>query len=127
MSTIGTGIAAGVANAGNTARTQTAANSSQDAQRADSAKRTDKIKISQLEGATATRDADQDLPDGQAPGYDDLYHDDAEKKKHDLENPNDKIHHSDAPLSSLTNLPLPATYDPAADKLPLFHKLDVKA
>ena len=127
MSTIGTGIAAGVANTGNTARTQAATNSSRDAQRADSTKQTDKLTISQLHGASATRDADQDMPDGQAPGYEELYQGDAEHKEETPGNPNDKIHHGDAPLSSPTHLPLAPTYDPAAKDHPLFHTLDVKA
>ena len=126
MSIIGTGIAAGVANTGNTARTQAATSSGRDAQRAESTKQTDKLTISQLHGAGATRDTDQDLPDGEAPGYEELYQGDAEQEDASA-NPNDQIHHGDAPLSSPTHLPLQPTYDPAAKDHPLFHNLDVKA
>ncbi|MFK7789948.1 MAG: hypothetical protein AB8C95_10730, partial [Phycisphaeraceae bacterium] len=114
MSTIGTGIAAGVANAGNTARAQVATGNSRDAQRADSSKQTDKIIISQMQGASATRDADQDLPEGQTPGYEELYEGEAEQQEDDSANPNDQIHDGDAPLSSATNLPLQPTYGPSA-------------
>lgn len=124
MSIIGTGIAAGVANTGSTARTQAATQSGRDAQRADSASRTDKLTISQLHDASATRDADEDMPDGQAPGYEDLYEGDAEQ---DEENTNDQIHEDDAPQSSPTNLPLPPSYDPSAKDHPLFHTLNIKA
>ena len=128
MSTIGTGIAAGVANAGNTARTQAAAQSGRDAQRADSASQTDKLTLSQLHGASATRDADQDMPDGQAPGYEELYEGDAEREEEKAEtNPNDQIHDGDAPPSSPTHLPLRSTYDPDPHEHPLFHAIDVKA
>lgn len=126
MSIIGTGIAAGVANTGQTARTQAANQSGRDAQRADSAHQTDKLTISQLHGASATRDADQEMPDQQAPGYEQLYRGDAEHEE-EQPNPNDQIHASDAPHSSQTHLPLQSTYDPAAQELPLFHTLDVKA
>lgn len=125
MSTIGTGIAAGVANTGNTARTQAATQSSRDAQRADSASQTDKLTLSQLHGASATRDADEDMPDGQAPGYEELYEGDAEPEEET--NPNDQIHDGDAPLSSPTHLPLQPTYDPSAKDHPLFHAIDLKA
>lgn len=124
MSIIGTGIAAGVANTGNTARSQAANQSGRDAQRADSASQTDKLTLSQLHGAGATRDTDEDMPDGQAPGYEELYEGDAE---HEEENPNDQIHDGDAPNSSQTNLPLRPTYDPDASEHPLFHAIDVKA
>ena len=124
MSIIGTGIAAGVANAGTTARAQAATQSGRDAQRADSANQTDKLTLSQLHDAGATRDTDQDLPDHQAPGYEQLYRGDAEQQE---PNPNDQIHDSDAPQSSPTHLPLQPTYGPAAKDHPLFHALDVKA
>jgi hypothetical protein len=124
MSIIGTGIAAGVANTGSTARTQAATQSGRDAQRADSASQTDKLTISQLHDASATRDADEDMPDGQAPGYEDLYEGDAEQEE---ENANDQIHEEDAPQSSSTNLPLPPSYDPSGKDHPLFHTLNVKA
>ena len=127
MSTIGTGIAAGVANAGTTARTQAATQSSRDAQRADSQQQTDKITLTQLHDASATRDTDEDMPDGQAPGYEDLYEGGAEKQEQDEANSNDQIHEGDAPHSSPTNLPMLQSYDPAAKDLPLFHKLNVKA
>ena len=126
MSIIGTGIAAGVANAGQTARTQTATSSGRDAQRAESQQQTDKLTLSQLHDAGAARDTDQDLPDQQALGYEDLYDGDAEASEEQA-NPNDQIHDQDAPPSSPTNLPLQPTYSPAAHDQPLFHKLDVKA
>ena len=127
MSTIGTGIAAGVANTGTTARTQAATQSGRDAQRADSASQTDKLTITQLHGASATRDADEDMPDGQAPGYEDLYEENDPDEQDEQANANDQIHDSDAPERSPTHLPLPSSYDPAAKDLPLFHKLNVKA
>lgn len=125
MSIIGTGIAAGVANAGQTARTQTAASSGRDAQRADSQQQTDKLTLSQLHDAGAARDTDQDLPDQQAPGYEDLYQGDAEASEE--ANPNDQIHDQDAPPSSPTNLPLHPTYGPAGKDHPLFHAINLKA
>lgn len=124
MSIIGTGIAAGVANTGQVAKQANAASSGKDAQRADSSKQTDKLKLTQLHGASATRDADQDLPDGQAPGYDQLYQGEAE---HEVETPNDLIHDHDAPASSTTDVPLAPTYGPSAKDHPLFHELDIKA
>jgi len=124
MSIIGTGIAAGVANTGSTARTQTTSQSGREARRADGANQTDKLTISQLHDASATRDADEDMPDGQAPGYEDLYQGDAQR---DDETTNDQIHDHDAPQSSPTDLPLPSSYDPDGKEFPLFHKLNVKA
>lgn len=125
MSIIGTGIAAGVANAGTTARTQAAGQSGREAQRADGQQQTDKITLTQLHDASAARDTDEDMPDQQAPGYEDLYQGDAEQQ--DEANVNDQIHESDAPQSSATQLPLPPTYGPAAKEHPLFRKLNVKA
>jgi hypothetical protein len=126
MSVIGTGIAAGVANTGQAAKQQTATKSGRDANRAGAADQTDKFTISQLQGAGATRDADEEMPDGQAPGYENVYTDDHEPPE-DTPNPNDHIHDSDAPISSPTNLPLQSTYDPAAKEVTLFHAIDVKA
>ena len=127
MSIIGTGIAAGVANAGQTARTQTATSSGRDAQRADSQQQTDKLTLSQLHDAGAARDTDQDLPDQQAPGYEDLYEGEAEASEEEQNNPNDQIHDQDAPPSSPTNLPLQPTYGPAGKEHPLFHAINLKA
>lgn len=124
MSIIGTGIAAGVANTGQTAKQATASSSGRDAQRADGQQQTDKLTLSQLHGAGATRDTDQDLPDGQAPGYEELYRGDAEQEE---ETPNDQIHEQDAPASSATDLPLAPTYDRNGKDHPLFHALDIKA
>ena len=73
MSIIGTGIAAGVANTGHAARQQSTTNSGRDAQRAGASEQTDKFTITQLHDASATRDTDQDLPDQQAAGYENLY------------------------------------------------------
>lgn len=126
MSIIGTGIAAGVANAGTTSRSQAANQSGRDAQRADGQQQTDKLTLSQLHDAGATRDTDQDLPDGQAPGYEQLYEGEAEAAE-DQANPNDQIHSEDAPPSSPTNLPIQATYGPHGKEHTLFHNLDVKA
>lgn len=123
MSIIGTGIAAGVANAGNTARQQTANSSGRDAQRADHAQQTDKFTLSQLHDAGATRDTDSDMPDQQAPGYEDLYQGD--KPDDDQANPNDQIHDADAPQSSPTELPLQPSYGPS--EAPLFHAINLKA
>lgn len=124
MSIIGTSIAAGVANTGQTAKQANAASSGKDAQRADATKQTDKLTLTQLHGASATRDADQDLPDGQAPGYEELYQGDAEQQE---ETPNDQIHEHDAPNSSATGVPLAPTYGPSAKDHPLFHAIDLKA
>lgn len=126
MSIIGTGIAAGVANAGTTSRTQAANQSGKNAQRAGGQQQTDKLTLSQLHDAGATRDTDQDLPDGQAPGYEQLHEDDAQATE-DQSNPNDQIHNQDAPLSSPTHLPIQTTYAPHGKEHPLFHNLDVKA
>lgn len=128
MSIIGTGIAAAVANTGQTAQTQAATQSSRDAQRADSAQQTDRLTISQLHGASATRDADQDMPDQPSPGYENLYGE-AEQHEEDDEdvNPNDQIHDADAPTCSSTGYTLQPSYGPHANDFPLFHALDVKA
>ena len=130
MSTIGTGIAAAVANTGQTAKQQTAINSGRDAQRADHAKQTDKF-VSQLHEATATRDADEEMPDSQAPGYEEIYEGDAQadgKTQGDADNSNDQIHGNDAPQSSKTNVPLLPSYGPhAKEHYPLFHAIDLKA
>ncbi|MEM9347867.1 MAG: hypothetical protein AAGB26_14760 [Planctomycetota bacterium] len=123
MSIIGTGIAAGVANAGTASRTQSATQSGRDAQRANSQQQTDKFTLTQLHDAGAARDAEQDLPDQQALGYEELYQGEAAE---DDANPNDQIHAEDAPLSSQTNLPLQPTYGPGSDA-PLFHAIDLKA
>ncbi len=125
MSIIGTGIAAGVANAGQTAQTQTATQTAKDAARASSAEQTDRLTLSQLHDAGAARDTDQDLPDGQAPGYEDLYEGSGDEPS---DNPNDQIHGADAPTSSRTDVQLKPSYGPAgAEEHPLFHALDVKA
>lgn len=130
MSIIGTGIAAGVANTGQTARQQAAINSGRDAQRADSAQQTDKFTISQLHDASATRDADEDMPDGQAPGYEDIYDED-DKPQGDADeqpdNPNDQIHHHDAPAANRLHGVLQPSYDPDAKSAPLFHAINLKA
>ncbi len=127
MSIIGTGIAAGVANASTTSRTQTAKQSGRDAQRATGQQQTDKITLTQLHDAGAARDTNEDLPDGQAPGYEQLYEGDAEATEDQINNPNDQIHDQDAPPSSPTNLPLQSTYGPQGKEHPLFHNLDLKA
>ena len=124
MTSIGTGIAAGVANATSAARTQTANQSGREAQRADHAQQTDKLTLTQLHDAGAARDTDQDLPDQQAPGYEDLYHGEAQPQD---DNSNDQIHDADAPTSSETGIPLPPSYGPGAKDHPLFHALDIKA
>lgn len=126
MSTIGTGIAAGVANAGQTARSQTATQSGRDAQRADHANQTDKLTLSQLHDASAARDTDQDMPDGQAQGYENLY-DDAGETHEESANPNDQIHDADAPASSPADTALQPSYGPGYADHPLLHALDVKA
>lgn len=125
MSIIGTGIAAGVANAGNTAKQQTATKSGKDAQRADSAQQTDKFTLSQLRDAGAARDTDDEMPDQQALGYESLYQDQGGDEEHAPDNPNDQIHHADAPTSSPTELPLKPSYGPSDH--PLFHAINVKA
>ena len=126
MSIIGTGIAAAVANTGQAARTQAAHQSGRDAQRADHANQTDKLTLTQLHGAGAARDAGEDLPDQQAPGYEQLY-DGQSQDQDDAENTNDLIHDADAPVASHTGIPLQPTYGPGAHDYPLFHALDVKA
>ncbi|MEM6257160.1 MAG: hypothetical protein AAGI37_02460 [Planctomycetota bacterium] len=126
MSIIGTGIAAGVANAGTASRTQSATQSGRDAQRAESQQQTDKFTLTQLHDAGAARDAEQDLPDQQALGYEDLYDGDAEAIE-EKANPNDQIHGQDAPPNSATDLPLQPTYGPAGKGHPLFHAINLKA
>ena len=125
MSIIGTGIAAGVANANTTARTQAANSSGREAQRADSAEQTDKFTLSQLHDAGATRATDQELPDQQALGYEQMYEGDAQQQEE--ENPNDQIHEADAPASSPSGVLLPPTYDPVTSDMPLFHAINLKA
>ncbi len=127
MSIIGTGIAAAVANVGQTAQAQAAAQSAKDAQRASSTQQTDRLTLSQLHDAGAARDTDEDLPDQQAPGYENLYPDDTDQDEQDSTSTNDLIHHHDAPASSPTGLPLAPSYGPAYAEFPLFHALDVKA
>ena len=129
MSVIGTGIAAGVANTANQARKSAQQRGGEDAQRAAAAKQTDKLTVSQLHDAGATRDADQEMPDQQAPGYEDLY----DQNEGDGEPPGeeaavdslDLIHQFDAPAYSPTGLPLGPTYGPDLERAPLFHQLDV--
>lgn len=127
MSVIGTGIAAGVANTANQARQSAQQRGSEAAARAASAQQTDKLTLSQLHDAGATRDADQDMPDQQAPGYEDLYgQGDGEHQDQQTQaDPLDLIHHSDAPACSPTGLPLGPTYGPDLERAPLFHQLDV--
>jgi hypothetical protein len=129
MSIIGTGIAAAVANTGQAARTQTTHQSGRDAQRADHAGQTDKLTITQLHDASAARDADEEMPDQQHAGYENLYQGDAQPQDEADEsaNPNDRIHDADAPRRSDAGLPLQPTYGPRAKDHPLFHALDVKA
>ncbi|XAM00862.1 hypothetical protein OT109_05635 [Phycisphaeraceae bacterium D3-23] len=138
MSTIGTGIAAGVANTTQQAKQAVQQRSAEQAQRADSEKSADKVKISQLQGAAATRDADQDMPDQAPPGYEDLYgHGDAEPPQDETAQDEakttsdvvDLIHRSDAPACSPTGLPLGAAYGPVQLKdsdATLFNHVDVK-
>lgn len=137
MSVIGTGIAAGVANTTQSAKQQVQQRAGADAQSANNANNSDKVKLSQLHGAAATRDADQDMPDQQAPGYEDLYGEgDGEQSQDETatETPApgdaiDLIHRSDAPACSPTGLPLGPTYGPRPHdgRAPLFSQLDVKA
>ena len=144
MSTIGTGIAAGVANAGQAAKTQTAHQSGRDAQRASAMSQTDKITLTQLHGAGATRDADQEMPEQQAPGYENLYGEEqAQPSEEESVNPNDQIHHADAPGTSQSGVPLQPSYapgigpgigpgiahgiEPGTADHPLFHAIDLKA
>lgn len=128
MSTIGTGIAAAVANTGQAARTQAATQSGREAQRASSAEQTDKVTLTQLHDASATRDTDEDMPDGQAPGYEDAYGEDDAPNEEEQNNPNDQIHSQDAPPSSPTNLLGNQTYGPSGkEEITLFHALDIKA
>ena len=75
-------------------------------------------------GHGATRDADQDLPDQQAPGYENLYGK-GDAQSEDPDNANDSIHQADAPTESETDILLPPSYAPSQH--PLFHALDVKA
>ena len=102
MSIIGTGIAAGVANAGQASKAQSTHQSGRDAQRANNAQQTDKLTFSQLHDASATRDTDQDLPDQQAPGYENLYDGEGDHEQQSSANPNDHIHDADAPATSPT-------------------------
>ncbi len=137
MSVIGTGIAAGVANTTQTARQSANQRDGEAAQRADNARHTDRVTIAQLHGAGATRDSDEDMPDQQAPGYENLYgQGDGESQHHEEDADTqpegdvvDLIHRADAPACSPTGLPLSPTYGPRAyaHRAPLFHRLDVTA
>lgn len=130
MGIIGTGIAAGVANAAQTARQQTAAQSGKEARRADARQQTEKINLAQLHDAAATQDTDQDLPEQHPLGYEDLYQqNNPDAVPHPQADPNDAnrlIHASDAPPASPAGIPLRPTYDPDADA-PLFHAINLKA
>ncbi|MEM9415575.1 MAG: hypothetical protein AAGA29_08880 [Planctomycetota bacterium] len=138
MSVIGTGIAAGVANTAQQAKQAVQQRAGEQAQRADSASQSDKVKLSQLHGAAATRDSDQDLPDQPPPGYEDLYgQGDGELSQDDAlvaDSPPptdvvDLIHRADAPACSPTGLPLGAGYGPMKAEGPdatLFNHVDVK-
>lgn len=137
MSVIGTGIAAGVANTTQTARQSAAQRDGAAAQRSDSARHSDQVTISQLHGASATRDSDEDMPDQQAPGYENLYgqgEGDGEQQQPEEDGREetegdtiDLIHEADAPACSPTGVPLSPTYGPRANahRAPLFHQLDV--
>ncbi|MEM1353947.1 MAG: hypothetical protein AAGC44_09140 [Planctomycetota bacterium] len=73
MSIIGTGIAAGVANTANQAQQAGRADNARSAAQAERSAQTDKLTLTQLHGTGSARDTDEDLPDQQAPGYEDLY------------------------------------------------------
>ena len=136
MSVLGTGIAAGVANTTQSARQAAQQRSGESAGQAGNARNSDKITLSQLHGASEARDTDQDMPDQQAPGYENLYD---EAGGEDPETPQappdppgppdpvDQIHQADAPACSPTGLPLSPTYGPSttARRAPLFHRFDV--
>lgn len=135
MSVMGTGIAAGVANTTQQAKQAVQQRAGSDAQGASNASRSDKVKVSQLHGAAATRDSDQDMPDQAPPGYEDLYGEgdgdtptQGESQPADDGDAVDLIHRADAPVCSPTGLSLSPTYGPNglhAARAPLFHQLDV--
>lgn len=137
MSIIGTGIAAGVANTANQAQQLGRADSARSAAQSERAGQTDKLTLTQLHGTGATRDADEDLPDQQTPGYDDLYHQgdgkQSEQEEQDEEvddlTADDQIHLADAPVTSPSGIPLQITYrltQGLEAQAPLFRQIDVK-
>ena len=125
MSIIGIGIVVGVVNTGQTAKQQASTSSGREASRADSAHQTDKFTLTQLHDAGATRDADQEMPDQQAPGYENLYGKGSAENADEQDNANDQIHDADAPAGSETDILLPPSYAPSQH--PLFHAIDLKA
>ena len=137
MSIIGTGIAAAVANTANQAQQSGRADSARSAAQSERAGQTDKLTLSQLHGAGAARDTDQDMPDQQAPGYEDLYgqgegenkEPDPEEEQDPTPNTADQIHLADAPVTSPTGIPLQITYrmhQGIEAQAPLFRQIDVK-
>lgn len=131
MSIIGTGIAAGVANTANQAQQSARADHARSAAQSERASQADKLMLSQLHDASAARDTDQELPDQQAPGYENLYAGDAEADEQEQGSgtAQDDIHFADAPVSSPTGLPIRATYGPhqgIESESPLFRCIDVK-
>lgn len=146
MSIIGTGIAAAVANTANQAQQSGRAANARSAAQSERSAQSDKLIISQLHGTGATRDTDQDMPDPQAPGYEDLYGEgDGEAQQHpgdeqehaeeksredsESQTAQDKIHLADAPVTSPTGLPITIPYrtkQGLESRSPLFHELDVQ-
>ena len=126
MSILGTGIAAAVANTGQQAKQATAARSGREAQRDHGTRQTEAFTMSQLHDAGPARDADEEMPDQQAPGYEDVYTKDDGHGEPTSEDPLDQIHEADAPLSMPTGISGPLTYGPGSDT-PLFHALDLTA
>lgn len=144
MSIIGTGIAAGVANTAHQAQQTGRADSARSAAQSERAGQTDKLTLTQLHGTGATRDTDQDLPDSQTPGYDNLYdqgdgehpekqEDQESQADQDKEAPEltaaDQIHLADAPVTSPTGIPLQPTYRQPHGleaQVPLFRQIDVQ-
>ena len=126
MSTIGTGIAAAVANTANQARQVNANSGGSDARRAHSAKQTDLLTLSQLHDAGAARDTDQELPDHQALGYQQLLYDQGDGDPEcgddgggESADAQSRIARADAP--DLT----PLTYGPGSDT-PISRSLDLR-
>jgi len=126
MSTIGTGIAASVANTANQAKQVSDRGGRTDAQRSDSAKQTDKLTLTQLHDAGATRDTDQEMPDHQALGYQHLLHGEGEGESEEpgqdeaeSEGALEQIHAADAPTRS------PLTYGPDSEA-PILRSLDLR-
>ena len=121
MSVLGTGIAAGVAQTGLTAQQVGRQRDKRNADRThDDAQQLLRFDA-QLSSPGETRDADQELPDHQAPGYDMLY-----RGQKAPEAPPDDTH--DLIQPPVPDQPYPPTSAaPGSTEAPLYQHLDIQA